>query len=332
MATHSVMVLGSGHLASLKPAPTAAQAERVTASLATYAPTAVCIEAMDGAGIEAALHDVAGNASRLSRFAQKQVQLGIPQQLALGVSPADARAQASTLLVRWGQLSAGERARLVQLQLAGYEMWSAVLNWSQLGDGERSEAVKVLDADTVANLDKLRDSPNETAVIAVALAKRSGLHRIYAVDTFEDEVTTMALVPELTAFFARPELKASIGRLKQALEAHWQPAAGEGALLDTLHWFNSTDYAKLDRASEWEVFEDPSAGPAGAQRLLLWNARNAELVARLDRVLARVDGKRTFLVIGASHRAFLERALGAQPWLDVVPAERFLVGKAVAPR
>ncbi|WP_266170538.1 DUF5694 domain-containing protein [Dyella subtropica] len=332
MAQPSVMVLGSAHLASLKPAPTAAQAERVIASLATYAPTAVCIEAMDGAGIETALHDVAGNASRLSTFAEKQVQLGMPQQLALGVSPADARSQAITLLAHWGQLSTGERVRLVQLQLAGYEMWSAVLNWSELGEGERAEAIKALDAETVASLDKLRDSPKEPAAIAVALAKRSGLHRIYAVDTFEDEVTMMALVPELTVFFERPELKASIERLKQAFDAHWQPTTGEGALLDTLHWFNGSDYAKLDRASEWDVFEKPSAGTAGARRLLLWNARNAELVARLDRVLASVDGERTFLVIGASHRAFLERALGAQPWLEVVPSERFLAEKAVTSR
>lgn len=316
----TVMVAGTPHLAALQPAPTATQRERAVAALDRFAPTLVCIEALPGARIEALAHDPQRHGELLRMFAGDALPLGQRLQLRLSIRPGDARAQAEADAPRWAALDSAARLRLIGLQLAGYDHWSALLNWSHLGTDERTQASATLGAATVARLDELLQSPNEIVALALPLARQRGQHRLCAVDSLADELDAQALVPELMPLLSDPAIGRGVEAFQHEAATIWS-RGGDDALLDLLRWHNDDAYAARDRATQWDIFRDPSKGhDAGSRRLMFWHARNADIAAGLFRALAQAEGERVLLLVGAAHRPFVDAALRAQPWVDVADA------------
>lgn len=314
----TVMVAGTPHLAMLDPAPTATQRAQAIAALDRFAPTLVCIEALPGERIEALAVEPARHGELLRIFAGDALELGQRMQLRLAVAAASARAQAEADAARWDALDDAGRLRLVGLQLAGYEPWSALLNWSHLSASAREGAAKALGARTVERLDELLASPNEIAALVVPLARQRGHHRLCAVDSLIDEASTQALVPELMPMLSDPAITRGLEALQGEAAARWS-RGGDDSLLALLRWHNSADYASRDRAAQWDIFRgDRQSHDAGLRRLMLWHARNGEIAAGLFRAVASAEGERVLLVIGAAHRPFLDAALAAQPWMRVV--------------
>lgn len=318
-----VLVLGSAHLAQLQPASTPAQQAVVVERLARFAPTRVCIEAVPGESVEAFAADPARYGELLSTFAMNAVRLAGEQQVRRQRPAAQARIDAAGLVAR-ASLDETQRLTLVSLQLAAYEPWSAALNWSALSPATRESAAAVLGAAAVERLEALAASDNEIASIALRLARRLGQRELCAVDPFADELGVNALADELLPRLSTPVVQQGLEALNAEQAKHWRADRPDG-LLGLLRWMNSDDYARADLAAEWAVF-DNAAGEhdAGRRRLMLWHARNAEITARLARELARKDGGRTLLLIGAAHRPFLQASLRALPWVDVVDGQALL--------
>lgn len=108
--------------------------------------------------------------------------------------------------------------------------------------------------------------------------------------------------------------------LRLAREPEARPSLTEAERVRLVGWMSSPDFTEADRRSQRDLFaRGGMPNRAGERRLALWRARNAEIAAHVYRAVAGPDGARTLLVIGASHRPFLEAALRAQPWIDVVP-------------
>ncbi len=124
-----------------------------------------------------------------------------------------------------------------------------------------------------------------------------------------------------------PAVRAGLERFQRKQAAHWQSADGIG-LVELLAWTNSKAFADADLDAEWALFATPgSAHDAGKRRLALWHARNAQIGADLFRAIASPEGGRTTLIIGASHRPFIESLLASQPWTTLHPAARVLAGR-----
>lgn len=119
----------------------------------------------------------------------------------------------------------------------------------------------------------------------------------------------------------KPEVRARLNEFTERLDAEWQPGTGPEALTAMLRFYNSDEYAELDRRLQWETLREfDNEARAFQRRLMYWHARTAEISAELFRALAQGPEERVVLVIGAAHRAFTEADLRAQPWLDVEPA------------
>lgn len=319
-----VLVVGTPHLAGLTPAPREVQLDAAVARLAGFAPTLVCIEAIPGGRVSDFLRSPGRYGELLRTFAPDAVRLAAEQQVRLSLDAADALDQARALERRPGALDADARLRLISLQLAGHEPWSAALNWTLLPDAAQANATRTLGTAAPQRLSALAASGNEIATIAIPLARARGHRRLCMVDTFVDELAVEALAPELMPLVDTPVVRAGLERFQHEQASHWQPADDAG-LLDLLAWANGEAFADADRAAEWSLFATPgTAHDAGKRRLALWHARNAQIGADLFRAIASPEGGRTILVIGASHRPFIESLLASQPWMTLHPAVRVL--------
>lgn len=322
-AARDVMIVGTPHPSGLQPRASPEHLGQAVAALASYRPTAVCIEADDAEQIQSALQDLPRYGGMLAQFAAPQMAMAPLQQAGLGLPAPAAREQAAALLRRTA-LDADEQLRLIQLQLATYDVWSAVLNWSGLAD--KAGARKQLGASTTDTLERLATSQNEIATLAIPLARGNGLRSLCAVDAMGEETWVGELVqtPGMLQAMSDPDLHAGIERMNALQGEQWQPRAGAGALRQFLGWINSDAFARLDLATQWDVFDDPRWRADGQRRLMFWHARNAAIASRLMREAGKPTGERVLLVIGAAHRPFLEEDLRARRWVRVVPATGYL--------
>lgn len=329
----TITVVGTPHLSGVQPPPSKEQFVHTTEALSAFNPTQVCVERMSGERIEALIADPARHGFTLQptthgrALAPTVVPIGMQMQLMLERSPTGARREAGELLSRWTQLNAAEKARVIGLQLAGFEFHSAVLNWSWLDDAERHEAEEILDASTVKALNGALHSVHEVYSLGVPLARQAGLHELCTADSLEDETAGMrtALDHGGKAVLESPQVTARFEELSRRTAAAWHPESGPGALTAMLRFFNSDEYAELDRRLQWQTLRefDNEAG-AFHRRLMYWHARTAEISAELFRALARAPEERVLFIVGSAHRTFTEADLRAQPWVEVVPASVLL--------
>jgi len=332
----TITVLGTAHLTGLEPSPNAEQLAHTIAALSGFAPTRVCVERMSGKRIEVLMADPERNAMTLrpetaSRpLATIIVPTGVEMQAMLERRPADARDDAKRLVARWDDLDTAQRLRVIGLQLAGYEFHSAVLNWSYLDDGERSEAMAMFGAHIAKRLDEALHSILEVYSLGVPLARKAGLHQLCSADSQEDETRGMQVALALggEALLESPEVSARIDSLRERSAQAWQPESGPQALTSMLKFYNSAEFAEIDRRLQWETLRemDNEAG-AFQRRLMYWHARTAEISAELFRALAKGREERVIFIVGAAHRAFTEADLRAQPWVEVKPASVLLEAK-----
>jgi hypothetical protein len=323
----TITIVGSAHLHQLDGAPSADQLGHAVDVMATFEPTAVCVELMSGERVERLLASPENYGRLIQTVARGTVVVGSAQIRLLGIRPADARKSAEALVLRWDELETEDRARLIALQLAGFEFPSAALNWSYLDEYEREKASGILGRDAVEELDRALATGNEAYALGLPLARKAGLHLICTADSLEDESRGIAAAREhgSSALFAQPAFRARISELVTHMNTAWRPAAGPTALTDLLRFYNSPQFAELDRKLQWETMHE-SDNEAGAltRRLMFWHARTSEISAELFRALGQGPRERVMFIVGASHRVFTEASMRAQPWIEVVPAESWL--------
>lgn len=336
LPAQTVTVVATRHLSGMERPPSAEQFAHTVEALSAFSPTQICVERMTGERIETLVTDPKRHGLTLQPGTHRRplasviVPIGVQMQLVLERRPADARDEADALVSRWDALDGDERIRTIGLQLAGFEFHSAVLNWSYLDEAERNAAAKTLGPATVKALGDALGSVHEVYSLGVALARKAGLHRICTVDSLEDETLgmTAALEHGGQAVLDRPEVRARFAVLTERWDTEWHPDAGPQALTEMLRFFNSGEYAELDRRLQWETLRefDSDAG-AFRRRTMYWHARTAQISSELYRALARGPEERVLFIVGASHRPFTEADLGAQPWVHVEPALSLLEAK-----
>lgn len=258
----------------------------------------------------------------LRTFALDAVRLAGEQQARQSLDAAEALDQARMLERQPGALGDDARLRLIALQLAGHEPWSATLNWTLLPEAAQAAADEVLGAVAPARLRALAASGNEIATLAIPLAGQRGHRRLCMADPFADELDVAPLGPALMPLIDTPAVRTGLDSFQREQASHWRANDATG-LVGLLAWANGEAFAAADLAAQWALFATPGAShDAGKRRLALWHARNAQVGAHLFRAIASPEGGRTVLIIGASHRPFIESLLASQPWTTLHPATR----------
>jgi pheromone shutdown protein TraB len=73
---------------------------------------------------------------------------------------------------------------------------------------------------------------------------------------------------------------------------------------------NSKEYQKQDYDAQWKIWLNTNF-PSGSDRAryALWEMRNLQISANIMKTAAFYPGKKILVIIGASHKSFIEKYL-----------------------
>lgn len=303
--SNEVMVLGTPHLATLRDFGGRRAVEPLLARLTSWRPTNIAVETMPGRECEEMRRRPERFADAIAAYCYDPR----PATQALGLSRAEAEAEAARALAGGSDdPPPAVRRRLAALLLASGDPTSALVQWLRLPENERRSG-DGLTADLAASLEELGKASNETVLVAAELASRLGLERVIAIDHQAVEMTVgdeTAYGAAITAAWDNPS-----NRTRQAADVALQAALErpEG-LLGLYRALNAPDQALLNYQSDWgAALQEPSREAFGRRYVAYWETRNLRMAANARETLGQSPGARLLIIVGASHKAYLEAYL-----------------------
>ena len=317
---NQILVLGSPHLSGLPASFKAADLQLLIDRLAAWQPQAIAIEAVSGTQCDF----MRNYADRYRDSTETYCWDPAPAREATGSSVAAATAEAARLLATWPQApTAAERRRLAALFLAGGERASALVQWLRLPEADRQPG-DGLDETLVTLLNTLRDRHDESLLIGAALAARLRLERVYAMDDHTadapvaDEDAYGAAITKAWNNPATDKRKA----MGDALEAK---LGTPEAVLEMYRAYNAPGLAKLTFDSDFgAALEEPSPQKFGRGYVGYWETRNLRMASNIRDMLAAQPGSRALVIVGQSHKGYLEAYLNQMHDARIVDAEMLL--------
>lgn len=318
-AATRILTLGTAHLAQLGPIDPATLAPLLD-RLAAFKPDAITHEGISGEQCDVLKRQEQRYAGAYALYCWGTEEAA----KATGLDVAEAMAKVEETLTTWTDSpTPAQRRRLALLFLAANDRQSAQVQWLQLPLSERVERDGV-DAALLTLLTRPGTQRNEAYDIAVALAIRLGLQRVYAVDDHTaDSIQTLA-GPAFEASTRRILLRPPPPVVVE-FERRMRTLTSSGAMLSFYRFLNS---AKTQRAFVDEEFrhalKDPEPGLYGRRYVARFETRNMRMVANVRAVAANVPGGRVLNIVGASHKPYYDAYLAMMSDVDLVDADQVL--------
>jgi hypothetical protein len=313
---NEVLVLGSPHLSQLPSTFQAASLTLLNERLAAWKPQAIAIEAVSGPQCDVMRRYPVRYKDSIDSYCRDTA----PARLATGLDVAAATEAAEALLAAWPAApTPAQRRRLAGLFLAGGEEASALVQWLRLPEAER-RAGDGLDAALVGVLVKLETRRDESIMIGARLAVRLGLERLYAMDDHTADSASedqKAFGNALMKAWDNPATKqrAAVDKAQEGLLA-----SAEGVLA-MYRADNAPGQGSLVYRSDFgAAINEPSAQRFGRQYVGYWETRNLRMAANIRDVLGMRPGQRMLVIVGASHKGYLESYLHQMHDVRVVDA------------
>jgi hypothetical protein len=317
---NEVLVLGSPHLSQLPKTFQAASLTLLNERLAAWKPQAIAIEAVSGPQCDLMRRYPARYKDSIGAYCRDTA----PARLATGLDVAAATEAAEALLAAWpASPTPAQRRRLAALFFAGGEEASALVQWLRLPEAER-RAGDGLDAALVGVLVKLETRTDESLMIGARLAVRLGLERLYAMDDHTADSATgdeKAFGDALMKAWDNPATKqrTAVDKAQEGLLA-----SAEGVLA-MYRADNAPGQAALVYRSDFgAALNEPSAQRFGRQYVGYWETRNLRMAANIRDVLGMRPGQRMLVIVGASHKGYLESYLHQMHDVRIVDAASVL--------
>ena len=299
-----VMVLGTPHLRYLKFDPVLVQ--DLNDRLARWHPQAIAVEELSGAQCD-----------QMRRYVRRYKQTiegycwdPAPATAATGLDVPAATDQAEQLLAAWPATpTVAQRRKLAALFLAGGERTSALVQWLRLPSAERI-AGDGLDAALVAILKKREAGVDESVLIAARLAARLGLERVLAMDDHTADSSDGDNAQAYGAALSKAWDNPATAQRKRTDDALAATLRTPGDLLAVYRNVNARGQGKLIFASDFgAAMNEPSPQRFGRSYLGYWETRNLRMASNIRDVLGMTPGIRMLVVVGASHKGYLEAYL-----------------------
>ncbi|OEZ64080.1 DUF5694 domain-containing protein [Duganella sp. HH105] len=303
--SNEVLVLGTAHLSQLPKTFDPANLSLLMDRLASWQPKAIAIEALSGT--QCAF--LRAYPERYADTVKTYCWDTAPAASATGLDVPAATAQVDRLLAAWPSApSAGQRRQLASLFLAAGEPASATVQWLRLPAEERHAGDGLTDK-LVEILDKLRSKRNEDYLIAAQLAARCGHERVYPMDDHTsdfDVADEKAYGAAIMKAWDNP-YSATRKRQDDALRADLATPAG---VLAMYRAYNAAGAAELVfRGDFGAALEEPSPQHFGRSYVSAWETRNLRMASHIREAMSARPGGRTVVVVGASHKGYLEAYL-----------------------
>jgi len=318
---NEVMVLGTAHLRYLPDSFQPAGLKLLSERLLTWRPQVIAVEERSGPQCAYMRQYPYRYKDSVQSFCAWDPA---PARAATGLDVPAATAEIARLLGSWPAApTPAQRRHLAAVFLAGGEPVSALVQWLRLPEAER-HAGDGLDAALVAELEKQRVKRGESTLLAAPLAAALGLERVVSMD----DHTADSMGPDEKA------AEAAIGKAwdnpasaqrrqaSQALHAKVGDAAGVLALYRAL---NAPSQAMLIYTSDFgAALNEPSPQQFGRGYVTYWETRNLRMAANIREAFGDQPGSRTLVIVGASHKWYLEAYLNQMHDVRIVDTDRVL--------
>lgn len=302
---NEIMVLGSPHLSQLPKTFGPSSLSLLNERLAAWKPQAIAVEDRSGPQCDFMRRYAARYQEAIDSYCWDTA----PARAATGLDVPQATAEAEKLLAAWPAApSSAQRRRLAAVFLAGGEDASAVVQWLRLPATER-RAGDGLDDALVARLHKLEVRPNESVMIAAQLAARLGHERVYAMD---DQTAGRPYADRKAAGAAIEKAwdNPANARRKKEDELLDQGVGSAEGLLAMYRAYNSPAHV----AASFEIdfgaaMNEPSPQRFGRAYVGYWETRNLRMAANIRDMVGVMPGTRLLVIVGATHKGYLEAYL-----------------------
>ncbi|MDN2712417.1 DUF5694 domain-containing protein [Janthinobacterium sp. SUN118] len=318
--TNDVLVLGSPHLSQLPKSFDLTQLSLLNERLADWRPDAIAIEALSG--LQCAYMRV--YPQRYEDTAKGYCYDTAAARAATGLDVVAATAQAQRLLAAWPAApSAAQRRTLASLFLAGGERASALVQWLRLPVEER-RAGDGLSEPLVAQLNSLREERNEDYQIAAVLAAKGGHERVYGMDDHTADMPVAdvkAYAKAIRAAWDNP-FSAERKRIHAGFEGQMTTPAGVLAVYRAYNGRAEADLAV--RGDFGAALEEPSPQHYGRNYVASWEVRNLRMASNIREIMTARPGMRTLVIVGASHKGYLEAYLDQMHDVRIISTDDIL--------
>ncbi|WP_040308626.1 DUF5694 domain-containing protein [Asticcacaulis biprosthecium] len=319
-----VLVLGTAHLAQIPPGGYQSDMlAPVLDRLAGYAPTLIATEAMSGEACQIAATFKVPYADVADTYCERQFAIAALGFKTTGLDVAAAAAQANAELATWpANPTPAQRRHLAALFAASGDFGSALVQWLRLPASEAREG-DGLSPELVAKLQDLKGNPNEVVQIAAVLAVRLGLDRLYASDDHTaDSIHNAA--PE-----GYGEAIQALWKLPDAYSADYRTRVSNlkssDNVLSLFQVLNSPEGQAGVVNGEWKnALAQNSPQLYGRQYVAWWETRNLRIAANLRASFGNQPGGRVLLIIGASHKPYLDAYMHMMHEVEIVDAAEVL--------
>ena len=304
-APNQVLVLGTPHLRGLPPAFRPDALGPLIDRLARFAPQQIAIETLSGPQCD----QLRRYPVRYKDTVESYCWDPAPARAATGLDVPAASAEVERVLAAWPATpTPAQRRRLAALFLASGDRFSALVQWLRLPAAER-RAGDGLDAMLVEGMSKLATRRGEDTLIAAPLAARLGLERLVQMD---DHTADAAVADEAAygAAIAKAWTNPASAR-RRATDERLQAGLGTpDGLLALYRAYNAPGQGKLIFDGDFgAAMNERSAGQFGRGYLGYWETRNMRMAANIREALGERPGTRMLVIVGASHKGYLDAYL-----------------------
>lgn len=319
---NEVMVLGTPHLAHLPATFQPAGLARLNEQLIAWKPRLIIIEALSGpqcAFLRQYPHRYKESVESYCRWDPA------PARAATGLDVAAAHAEIDRLMANWPSSPApSQRRRLAALFLAGGEPVSALVQWLRLSETER-HAGDGLDATLVAALDKrsgVRGERSEDTLIAAPLAVALGLERVYGMDDHTADSPDADPKASSEAIMKAWDNPAT-ARRRQISERLYPGLGNAEGVMALYRAYNDPSLARIIYDSDFgAALEEPSPQQFGRGYVTYWETRNLRMASNIREVIGSQPGKRALVIVGNSHKWYLEAYLNQMHDVRIVSTDQ----------
>lgn len=322
---NEVIVLGTAHLAQLPPTFQPASLDVLKQRLVAWKPRIVAIEGLSGTQCDMMRRYPQRYEGTMQKFCSWDPA---PARATTGFDVPGATVEMDRLLANWpAEPTPSQRRRLAAIFLAGGEPISALVQWLRLPEAERRVG-DGLDAALVAALEGRRfgrGPRGEDTLIAAPVAAALGLERVVSMDDHTiSDVPPPSQDGYANALGAAWNNPANVQRTQMYKRLSADVSNGENAMA-LYRAINDPSHAMAVYTSDFgAVIEESSPQQFGRAYVASWETRNLRMTSNIREAIGNYPGNRTLVIVGVSHKWYLEAYLNQMHDVRIVSSDEVL--------
>lgn len=316
-----VLVLGTAHLSNAPKGFKTQSLQPLLARLAAYKPDIITIEGISGEGC-------AQMAQYPTRYTPDSISTYCfdtrAAKAATGLDIPAAEAAVDKALKDWpAQPTPAQRRHLASLFLACGEPASALVQWLQLPQAERHSGDGLDDA-LVKILNDRITHHNEDYQIAAPLAAKLGEQRVYPID---DHTGDNVQIPDSQEKAFETAIRSAWDSSKtrmQPIEDRQHDLLEHNDTLALYRFLNQPDTQQTAIESDMGAALRDGKPYYGHMYVTGWETRNLRMASNILATFRERPGARVLVIVGATHKPWLDKILGQMPSVEIMDAEKML--------